>query len=346
MLIGLTMLPVLLSNGDSPPLAVCGIAAGPIEVILNTIRTLESGGDYTAEADGSTASGAYQFVDGTWSGYGGYSHAFDAPPEVQDAKAVELVTTILDRNRGDVAAVPVVWYIGHLPATDSVDWDTVPAASAGNVLTPREYQARWLRTYEELLAAAPATGDTPPATAPVPGSCFGGSVDQVVDGWSLPGPRALIDTNPAALTYPHHDYPAWDWMIPLDTPIYAVRAGRVVTVHAWPHNWWSEGCGADSTGCETCGVGLTVVSEDGVRWTYCHGTNLTVRLGDEVDAGQQIFWSGNTGRSGGPHVHLEIRTVDGQRRCPQQLLTDLMNSTPRPPTGLPTSGCFFRSTAA
>lgn len=54
------------------------------------IVNCESGGSYTAENPTSTASGRYQIVDGTWNGYGGYSHASHAPPHVQDAKAAEL----------------------------------------------------------------------------------------------------------------------------------------------------------------------------------------------------------------------------------------------------------------
>ena len=86
--------------------------------ILATIRTLESGGDYAAESSSSTASGAYQFVDSTWGGYGGYARAKDAPPSVQDAAALELANRILAANNGDVSAVPVSWYLGHVPVGD------------------------------------------------------------------------------------------------------------------------------------------------------------------------------------------------------------------------------------
>lgn len=58
--------------------------------IPESIVMCESGGDYGAENPTSSASGAYQIIDSTWDGYGGYSHASDAPPSVQDERAAQI----------------------------------------------------------------------------------------------------------------------------------------------------------------------------------------------------------------------------------------------------------------
>jgi len=263
---------------------------------------------------------------------------------VQDAKAAELVTSILTQHADDVSAVPVVWYIGRVLDAGSPEWDRVPAPEAGNRLTPRQYQTRWLRQYDTEQPTAPTTttieGDVPIIVAP--GGCIGGSIEPLPGGWSLPGPRALIDADPSVLNAPHHDYPAWDWIIPENTPIYAVRGGTVVSTKYWPFNWWSEGCGENGGGdCTTCGVGVTIKSDDGTRWTYCHGNNLTIADRAIVEAGQQIMWSGNTGRSGTAHLHLEIR-VDGRQRCPQPLMASLfVHGIGIDPTSLLTTACSF-----
>ncbi len=55
------------------------------------ICELESGGDPTVwNKSGSGASGKYQFMAGTWGGYGGYTNAADAPEWMQDEKAAAL----------------------------------------------------------------------------------------------------------------------------------------------------------------------------------------------------------------------------------------------------------------
>ncbi|MDP9211969.1 MAG: transglycosylase family protein [bacterium] len=57
---------------------------------LSDIKRMESGGDYRAQNPVSSASGAYQVIDGTWGGYGGYKRAGDAPADVQDKFAQSL----------------------------------------------------------------------------------------------------------------------------------------------------------------------------------------------------------------------------------------------------------------
>lgn len=340
-LVAVTLIPAVLSGGDPAPFTGCGLYEGEVHTILATIRRLESGDDYTAQAAGSTASGAYQFIDSTWDDFQGYARAADAPPEVQDAKAIEMVQHTLDTNDDNVATVPVVWYIGHVPSPSSPRWDHVPVPQAGNTLTPREYQARWIDTYQQLLVGPSPTDDA--GEAPFePGGCVGGAIQAIAGGWSLPGPRTLIEADPGALSAPHHDYPAWDWIIAENTPIYAVGGGMVVSTKYWPFNWWTEGCGENGGGdCTTCGVGVTIRSDDGTRWTYCHGNNLTIADNATVEAGQQIMWSGNTGRSGTPHLHLEIR-LNGQQRCPQPLVESLFNDgVAIQPSELTTAGCSF-----
>jgi hypothetical protein len=329
--LALALLPVLITGGDANPTASCALSGGSLDNVLAAIRQLESGGNYTARARGSTASGAYQFIDSTWGRYDGYPQAWMAPPAVQDAKATEHATAILNANDGRIEAVPVAWYLGHVPPDGSPDWDTPPHPSAGNVLTPRQYQTRWLDTYGQLEGMEQGATCAPT-----------GSGEIIADGWALPGPRALLESTRHQLDKPHHDYPAWDWSIPQGTPIYAIRPGTVTRATTWNHNWWDTGCGTTGGGnCNRCGTGVTITDTDGTRWIYCHGSALHVTQGQTVTAGQHILTSGNTGRSTGPHLHLEIN-VSNRRRCPQPLLAALMAGHQIPTAAnLPVGGCSY-----
>jgi len=115
--------------------------------VLQTIRSRESGGRYDAKVDGwnpntRTASGAYMFTKDTWNGYGGYQYAFQAPREVQDARAAQDAQRFL--AMGGPEAVAGMWF---RPATymNRSQWDIPIAGNHG--LTMRRYINDWLRTY-------------------------------------------------------------------------------------------------------------------------------------------------------------------------------------------------------
>ena len=326
-------IPMVFANGGP---ATAPYACGRLGVILDTIRTLESGGDYTIRNAHASAAGAYQYITTTWRHWAEqaevstelYPTAAVAPPHVQDQVAGVNVTSILADNGNRIEAVPVIWYYPAALGDDLV-MDQVPYPSAGNTLTVREYQTRWLETFSEKLEASGGATSLTCASTDVTGA------------WALPVPRAVI--NPATLDDPHHTYPAWDFLIPPGTPIYAITGGTVANVGTWTGNWWRAGCGSNNppAACSSCGVGITIQHPDGLRHTYCHNTVAHVAEGDTVAPGQHIADSGDTGRSGTPHLHLELR-INGVRHCPQPLLVALYNGTEIPPPGsLSTSGCSF-----
>jgi murein DD-endopeptidase MepM/ murein hydrolase activator NlpD len=89
------------------------------------------------------------------------------------------------------------------------------------------------------------------------------------------------------------------------TPVYAPAAGTVV--HA--------GAAAD--------YGTAIVLEHGqdIRTLYGHLSKLNVQPGQRVTRGTVIGFTGNTGRSSGPHLHYEI-IVKGQAVNPRAYLWD------------------------
>jgi hypothetical protein len=134
-----------------PPPARRYVIAYPSQIanILATIRYVESRGNYAAPPNKGNASGAYQFIASTWDGYGGYDHAYLAPPEIQDERAALDVERFLEQWDNDVSMVPVMWYYPRA-ARDAALLDVVPVPSAGNILTVREYQQRWLGVWAFL----------------------------------------------------------------------------------------------------------------------------------------------------------------------------------------------------
>ena len=80
-----------------------------------------------------------------------------------------------------------------------------------------------------------------------------------------------------------------DIAVPVGTPVRAVRAGRVAV--AGTHGAY--------------GIAVVLEHADGSRTLYGHNSLARVRTGETVEAGAVIAFSGNSGRSTGPHVHFE-----------------------------------------
>ena len=95
-----------------------------------------------------------------------------------------------------------------------------------------------------------------------------------------------------------------DIAAPTGTPI-AAAAGGTVVFSGW-----------DNYGL---GYAVKISHGNGVETVYGHCSQLYVRTGETVEAGQAIAAMGSTGNSTGPHLHLEIR-VNGVRHNPQLYL--------------------------
>jgi murein DD-endopeptidase MepM/ murein hydrolase activator NlpD len=82
--------------------------------------------------------------------------------------------------------------------------------------------------------------------------------------------------------------------VPIGTPVYAAKAGKVIFANAMG----------------TAGNAIMIQHSD-METRYYHLNKILVESGQEVKAGDKIAESGNTGGSTGPHLHFEIR-IDGE----------------------------------
>ncbi len=86
-----------------------------------------------------------------------------------------------------------------------------------------------------------------------------------------------------------------DLAAPSGTPIYAIANG-VITETGYQGN---------------CGNTTVLTLENGTELRFCHQSDIEVEPGTEVFAGDLIGYVGSTGRSTGPHLHLEVRPGGG-----------------------------------
>ena len=140
-------------------------------LIMATLRKRESGspqGNYTIRAGkGSSASGAYQFIDPTWrtltKQYGvgtQYPSAYMAPPSIQDEVARRQVTGLLSKGYGP-GEVANVWYTGNPQGQMSAS-----AIAQNNGLTSGGYRSSFERDFAKISGNPPPMNTSPGAMAP------------------------------------------------------------------------------------------------------------------------------------------------------------------------------------
>lgn len=109
-----------------------------IEDITKWLRQKESSGNYTAlnrEQKGNTASGAYQYTDATWNGWGGYAKAMLAPPEVQDARFAHDIQARFKKFNGDPFKMIAAHYL-PAAADNPETWTQPYKLPSGKVVKP------------------------------------------------------------------------------------------------------------------------------------------------------------------------------------------------------------------
>ncbi|MHA7060008.1 M23 family metallopeptidase [Aquimarina sp. M1] len=100
----------------------------------------------------------------------------------------------------------------------------------------------------------------------------------------------------------HHNEYALDFRMPIGTPIYAARDGKVVLVE----QGFNKTC--TDPDCAKFNNYILVYHSDGTFAEYTHikKNGSKVQPGDIIKKGQHIGFSGNIGWSTGPHLHFIV----------------------------------------
>jgi len=137
--------------------------------------------------------------------------------------------------------------------------------------------------------AAAAAGTAPAsvaAAAPKPAAAAPASPATVSSDSPSGRPVGGVVTN---TFHPGHN--GIDFGVPIGTPVKATMSGKVVYA-----GWNNQGYG-----------NLVIVENGPYRTYFAHLSQVPVKLGEVVSAGNVVGISGSTGNSTGPHVHYEVR---------------------------------------
>lgn len=114
---------------------------------------------------------------------------------------------------------------------------------------------------------------------------------------------------------------AIDFALPEGTPVLAARRGKVMQVQG---NYTENG--TDPVRDRERANFIRILHDDGSMAVYAHlrANGVLVRSGQQVEAGQRIGVSGNTGYSTAPHLHFVVQANTGMqlRSIPVRIVSD------------------------
>ena len=115
-------------------------------------------------------------------------------------------------------------------------------------------------------------------------------------------------------THTGKDVYAFDFAMPVDSSIRAMRGGVVLRVRivSTPGSVCYDGGGSS---CANLANSVEILHADGTVALYLHINSSSVSEGQVVVRGQEIAKSGNTGWSTGPHLHLQLQEDCGIWWC-------------------------------
>lgn len=115
-----------------------------------------------------------------------------------------------------------------------------------------------------------------------------------------------------AFSHKKENYYSLDFSMDIGTPVFAAREGVVIEVKE------DSNRGGASSSYASYGNYIAIYHADGTFASYVHlkKNGSIVNVGDEVQQGEIIGYSGNTGLSTGPHLHFSVNipTINGVRQ--------------------------------
>ncbi len=120
------------------------------------------------------------------------------------------------------------------------------------------------------------------------------------------GGQGILTQGNGGQTHQGRMYYAYDLASPIGTPVYAMQSGQVIGLY---DRYPDTGGGPDKSNKFNY---VYLEHDDGFRSVYAHlqegfRNEITLAIGDRVERGDLIGFSGNSGWSGGPHLHVELQ---------------------------------------